>query len=164
MTVALQATIWIALILFCIGETGRAFTGAREKPPAWAWWAFTAGLLLAVVHTVIAFDAVHHWSHEDAISVTAAQTKAVFGVGVGAGLYVNYVFFGIWLADLCWWKAAPATHVRPRAITWMLRAFYMVIIFNAAVVFVDGLRRVFGLVIVSWLTRVWSPGVSRSRP
>jgi hypothetical protein len=161
-TAALQATIWLSLICFAVGESGRTFTRARAKPPAWAWWIFSAGLLLAVIHTLIAFDTVHHWSHEDVISVTAAQTQAVFGVGVGGGVYVTYLFFVVWLADAWWWKAAPAGYTRPAVVTWMLRAFYMVIIFNAAVVFVNGIRRVFGLVIVSWLARLWSPGASHS--
>ena len=162
MSMALQATIWIALIFFSIGESGRAFTGARRKPPAWAWWIFVAGLLLAVAHTLLAFEAVHNWSHADAVAATAARTQAVFGVDAGSGVYVNYLFFAVWLADAWWWRAAPAGYARPQSTTWLLRAFYMVIIFNAAVVFVDGLRRVFGLVIVSWLARVWSPGASHS--
>ena len=161
-TAALQATIWLSLICFSVGESGRTFTRARAMPPAWAWWIFSTGLVLAVIHTLIAFDTVHHWSHEDAISVTAAQTQAVFGVDVGGGVYVNYLFFAVWLADAWWWKAAPAGYARPAIVTWMLRAFYMVIIFNAAVVFVNGIRRVFGLVIVSWLVRLWSPGASHS--
>jgi len=161
-TAALQATIWISLVCFSVGESGRTFTAAREKPPGWAWWTFSAGLLLAIVHTLIAFEAVHNWSHADAISVTAAQTQAKFGVSAGGGVYVNYLFFAVWLADAWWWKASPAGYARPRVITWCLRAFYMVIIFNAAVVFVDGLRRVFGLIIVSWLARLWSPGAAHS--
>ena len=162
MTAALQATIWISLICFSVGETGRAFTAGRAKPPAWAWWTFTAGLLLAISHTLIAFGAVHNWSHADAISATAVQTQEKFGVRVGGGVYVNYLFFAVWLGDAWWWKAAPAGYARPRAITWLLRAFYMLIIVNGAVVFVDGVRRVFGLVVVSWLARLWSPGASHS--
>jgi len=95
------------------------------------------------------------------VASTAAQTHAVFGVDAGAGIYVNYLFFIVWLADALWWRMAPDGYRRPPAITWTLRAFYMVIIFNATVVFVDGLRRLFGLVIVSWLARVWSPAASR---
>lgn len=158
MTLPLQATIWVALLCFAVGDSGRAFTDAGRKPPMWAWRTFTIGLLLAVTHTVIAFDSVHSWNHAAAVLSTAAQTHAVFGVDVGAGIYVNYLFFGVWLADAVWWRLAPDGYARPRTVTWTLRAFYMLIIFNGAVVFVDGLRRVFGLVIVSWLARVWSPG------
>lgn len=162
MTAAMQATIWIALVFFAAGESGRAFASRRAKPPAWAWWIFVTGLVLGIAHTLLAFDVVHNWSHADAVAATAAQTQAVFGVEVGSGVYVNYVFFAVWLADALWWKAAPAGYARPQSVTWLLRAFYMIIIVNGAVVFVEGVRRIFGLVIVSWLARLWSPGASHS--
>ena len=153
--VALYVTIWIALVLFAAGESRRSLAAPGTKPPPWAWWAFTCGLLLAVVHTLIAFGVVHHWTHSDAERSTAMQTQAVFGVQAGWGVYVNYVFLAVWLADAWWWRAAPQD-VRPRAITWGLRAFYAVIVFNAAVIFAAGLRKLLGVLIVSWLARVWS--------
>lgn len=155
---ALQGTIWAAMVCFAVGESGRAFTRPGEAAPRWAWWIFTLGLVLAIVHTLLAFDAVHHWSHADAVRSTAAQTEAMFGAAVGGGIYVNYVFFAVWLADAVWWKMAPAGYERPALAVWGLRAFYMLIIFNGIVVFVDGMRRIAGLVIVTWLARIWSPG------
>ena len=162
---ALYVTIWIALLLFAAGESRRALTPHGVSPPAWAWWAFTCGLVLALVHTIAAFDVVHHWVHEDAVRSTALQTEAVFGVAAGWGVYVNYVFFAVWLADACWWRAAPR-QVRPRAITWSLRAFYAIVIFNAAIVFAAGARRILGVLIMSWLARVWSApaGLSSAPP
>jgi hypothetical protein len=155
---ALQATIWTAVVCFAIGESGRAFARRGEPAPRWAWLIFTFGFALALVHTLLAFDIVHHWSHADAVRSTAAQTEAMFGVAVGDGIYVNYVFFAVWLADAIWWRLAPSGYERPALAVWTLRAFYMVIIFNGIVVFVDGARRIFGLVIVTWLARIWSPG------
>ena len=160
---ALYATIWIALVLFVTGESGRALTPSGRKPPAWAWWAFFSGWVLSIVHTVIAFDVVHHWDHADAVRSTAMQTAEVFGAGFGGGVYVNYVFFAVWLADACWWRVAPAA-VRPRAATWLLRAFYLLILVNAAIVFVPGTRRVAGLLLVAWLGRIWWPGFSARAP
>ena len=158
---ALYATIWVSMLLFAVGESGRAFTRRGADPPAWAWWAFTAGLALAVIHTVLAFSSVHQWSHADAVRSTALQTEAIYGVAFGAGVYVNYVFLAAWLADAWWWRAAPPGYVRPAGAVWALRAFYMVIIFNAAVVFAAGLRRIGGLILVSWLARVWSGTVAQ---
>lgn len=152
---ALYVTIWLALVLFAVGETGRSFH-RREPPPAWAWWAFTLGLVLAVAHTILAFDVVHNWIHDDAVAATAQQTKAMLGVSVGWGVYVNYLFFAVWLADAWWWRATPDPAGRPAAVTFSLRAFYLLIIFNGAVVFAAGPRRLLGLAIVSWLVRVWS--------
>jgi hypothetical protein len=151
---ALYVTIWLALLLFVAGETGRAFARRGSSPPAWAWWAFTLGLVLAVVHTLLSFHFVHDWVHEDAVRVTALQTQAVYGAEVGWGVYVNYAFFAVWLADAWLWGAAPKA-VRPAAVTWALRAFYLIIIVNAAVIFAAGPRRVVGLALVIWLATIW---------
>lgn len=152
---SLYATIWLALVLFVIGETGRS-AARRTRPPEWAWWSFTLGLVLALVHTGLAFDLVHNWVHADAVLATAQQTDAVFGVAVGWGVYVNYLFYGIWAADAAWWRRSPHVWHRPALVTWMLRAFYLVIIVNAAIIFAAGPRRVIGVLIVSWLARVWA--------
>ena len=163
---ALYLTIWIALVLFTAGETGRAFRRHGQSPAPWAWWAFVLGLALAVAHTLIAFDVVHNWVHEDAVRSTALQTEAVFGVAAGWGVYVNYVFFAVWLADAWWWRVERRGYARPPAVIWTLRAFYMLMIVNGAVVFAAGVRRLLGLLIVSWLTRIWvSPPIpARSSP
>jgi hypothetical protein len=76
---------------------------------------------------------------------------------------VNYLFLGVWLADAWWWRASPRGYIRPAAITWSLRAFYMIILFNAAVIFAAGWRRLLGLALLSWLSRAWSAGVNPSR-
>ena len=153
---ALYLTIWLALLLFVIGETGRTRTGHGSAPPSWAWWTFTLGLALAVGHTLLSFGIVHGWAHDDAVRATAAQTEQVFGVAVGWGVYVNYLFFAVWFADVVWWRLAPRHYVRPAMSSWALRAFYFIVIFNAAVVFAAGPRRVLGLAIVGWLTLIWS--------
>jgi hypothetical protein len=160
--IALYLTIWLALVLFVAGETGRSLTPRGAAPPAWAWWTFTLGLTLAIVHTLLAFEFVHGWIHADAVRDTATQTNEMFGIAAGWGVYVNYLFFAVWLADAVWWRITPPGHVRPRPLVWGLRAFYLIIIVNAAVVFAAGLRRLLGILIVSWLTRVWSVRSSSS--
>lgn len=161
---ALYGTIWLSMLLFAAGEGRRAFTPRGSAPPHWAWWAFATGLVLAVVHTLLAFAVVHQWSHADALRSTAIQTQSIYGVAFGGGIYVNYLFIAAWLADLWWWRASPGDHVRPATVVWTLRAFYIVMIFNATVVFASGFRRVLGLLLVSWLVRAWSPGVIRPEP
>jgi hypothetical protein len=150
---ALYLTIWVALALFVAGEVGRSVV----PPRPWAWWAFAIGLCMALVHTAIAFDVVHHWVHENAVRNTAQQTEAMFGTAVGWGVYVNYLFFAVWLADAWWWRAGAAPGERPRAVTWMLRTFYLVIILNAAVVFAAPARRALGLLVVAVLGWAWRP-------
>jgi len=158
---ALYVTIWLALTLFVAGETGRA-AARNGQTPGWAWWAFTAGLLLALVHTLLAFEHVHHWVHADAVAATARQTRSMFGVEVGWGVYVNYVFYGVWLTDIIWWRRSGNPLVRPAAITWTLRAFYFVILLNAAVIFAMGARRALGVLLVGWLVAVWAVSSRRA--
>ena len=161
--VALYLTIWLALVLFITGETGRSLTRRGSLSPWWAWWLFTLGLALALIHTVLAFELVHNWVHGNAVRATARQTQAMFGLSVGWGVYVNYLFFAVWSADAWWWRVSPELQRRPRIITWTLRAFYMMVIFNGAVVFAAGGRQVVGLLLVSWLARIWG-GPARSGP
>ena len=158
------ATIWIAMLLFVAGESGRAYTPHGRKPPGWAAATFLAGCLVAIVHTIVAFDVAHDWSHADAVRDTAKLTKEMYGIDFATALYMNYLFLAVWLADAVWWMAFPRGYVRPALATWALRAFYMVFLFNAMVVFAADWRRVLGLVIISWLARIWSPGVLHSRP
>jgi hypothetical protein len=150
--IALYLTIWFALALFAAGEFGRA----RARPAAWARPAFLAGLALALVHTTLAFAIVHRWSHQDAVRHTATQTEAVFGMAVGAGVYVNYVFYAAWAADAAWWH-----RTRGAATAWALRAFYLVIILNAAVIFAAGWRRLLGLTLVAALLAAWTLPATR---
>ena len=160
---AVYLTIWLSMVLFTAGESGRAFTPRGSRPPRWAWWMFALGLALAIVHTLLAFAIAHQWSHADAVRTTAEQTQAIYGVAFGAGLYVNYLFLAVWLIDCVWWRMAEAK-ARPASMIWALRAFYMLIIFNAVIVFADGVRRIAGLLLVSWLARAWTHRVAAPVP
>ena len=158
MTAATYLTIWAALALFVLGEVGRS---QGDRFPTLARWGRTmsaAGLLLALVHTGLAFDVFHHWSHEDAVLKTAQQTRDVFGLAVGAGVYVNYVFFAVWLLDVLFWRPVDKASLG----LWLIRAFYMLIIFNGAVVFAAGWRRALGATLVLALAAAWgSPAAFR---
>lgn len=157
---ALYLTIWTSLALFTAGDVARS--RRPLTPPRWAWWAFASGLVLALAHALLAFALVHGWSHEDAVRTTAAQTEGVFGLAVGAGVYVNYVFFAVWAADAAWWRLASSA--RPVAATWTLRAFYLVMILNGAVIFAADWRRVPGAALVCALVLGWTVPRAPSRP
>lgn len=158
---ALYLTIWLALALFVAGETGRSLA-RHARPPQWSWWAFTAGLLLALLHTLLAFEHVHDWDHAEAVLATARQTRAMFGIEVGWGVYVNYLFYGVWLADAIWWRRSGTPQTRPPAITWALRGFYLVIMLNAAVVFASPARRALGVLVVGCLVASWTISARRA--
>jgi hypothetical protein len=159
-TLTLYATIWLALAAFVAGEAGR-----RRHPAArWAWPVSLAGALLCIVHIVIAFGYHHHWSHASAIEETARQTASVYGVAWGGGVYVNYQFVAIWLVYLWQWRTRPAEPFggNPAAV-WGLRAFFFVIIFNAAVVFATSPMRAVGIVLTLALIASWWPSYESRR-
>jgi hypothetical protein len=83
------------------------------------------------------------------------QTERVFGRAVGWGVYVNYLFFVVWLLDLTWWRRDGCVDRRPPAATFALQAFYFVIVLNAAVIFAVGWRRLAGLALVILLLAAW---------
>ena len=69
-----------------------------QVDPARGLW--TAGVALALIHAVVAFDVAYEWSHEAARMDTARRTAAVTGVGWGGGIFVNYLFLALWVADV----------------------------------------------------------------
>jgi hypothetical protein len=146
-------TIWIALALFVAGEYE---PGTSRRLPA-ARLLFLLGALICVAHITLAMSNVHRWSHAAAIAATAAQTNAFYGVRWGGGVYVNYVFSAVWIADALQRLVAPASFARrSRALVWTLRAFYFVIIVNAAVIFAAPGRRWMGVVICVLIAVAWS--------
>jgi hypothetical protein len=159
MSVALYATIWIALALFVAGEAGKI----RRPVTQWARVASLAGALLCAVHIVIAMGDHHHWSHASAIEETARQTASVYGVAWGGGVYVNYLFVAVWLAYVWrWWAPAGDDVAQNAALIWGLRAFFFLIIFNATVVFAVTRMRAAGVVLTLALIVSWWPYVRGS--
>jgi hypothetical protein len=155
---ALYTTIWLSLILFVAGEAGRrTSSGARVglRSP-WALW--TVGAFLCAAHMALAMGLRHGWSHSAAMRATAAQTEAVYGIAWGGGVFVNYAFAIAWLAEALWWRWSPTRGIgstgwaRP-----VRRAFYLLILINAAIVFVPPDRRPFGVALIAALLWAWRP-------
>jgi hypothetical protein len=152
----LYAPIWLALILFAAAEVGKAWLTIDRTSLAWARRAWLAGAALCVMHIAVAMSVRYGWSHQSAVEETARQTAAVYGIDWGGGVYVNYVFVAVWIAEGVWWLRSPVRYAaRSGAIRWTLRAFYLVIIANAAVVFASPLGRVFGVGLVGGLLWIW---------
>ena len=150
------ATIWLALAGFVAGEAGKNRHRKTRIEPRWAWAIWCAGLIACVIHIVIAMAHHHHWSHDSAVLETARLTAAVYGVGWGGGVYVNYLFVGIWLAQLVWWRVAPRRfQERPAWVLWAERVFSLVIIVNAAVIFAAPDRRMVGAAVTAALIAAW---------
>ena len=148
-------TIWTALALYVAGEFGRA----RRPPAAWARQVWLLGGLVYLGHVAAAFGIHHDWSHAAAYAYTAARTDAYFGLDWGGGLWVNYAFTVIWVAEGLWWRLAPAHYARrPPALTTAVRGVFLFMIANGAVVFVSGPRRVLGIGILGALLWIWWTG------
>lgn len=164
----LYGTIWVSLLLFAIGEVGRRDRDAGRRASRRTWLAYTAGAALACTHLVLAMAWVHGWSHQASVTATARQTRAVFGLDWGGGVWFNYAFVAVWLFECWrWWRedtAVTATPPRRATVVWALRAFFLIMIANAAVVFAVGARRLLGAMLVSWLLWLWWPRPIRRRP
>ena len=76
--------------------------------------------------------------------------------GLGGGLYLNYVFTALWIGETVWWWASPHSYgTRSRTATLTVRAVFIFMIVNGAVVFVDGPMRWVGAGIVAALLATW---------
>ena len=99
-------------------------------------WSWTIGSLMCVVHLYCTFEFAHHWSHTAAWNHTDMRMRELLGWGWGGGVYVNYAFALVWLADVIWWWSDPPGHrSRPRIATILMHVLFAIVIFNATVVF-----------------------------
>jgi hypothetical protein len=100
---------------------------------------WTGGCLAYLLHVGCAFENFHDWSHDAAYEATAQRTAALLGLYFGEGLYANYIFTVVWLADVIWWWSSLRGYsARPRWIEWGVQGFMIFMAFNAAVVFGQG--------------------------
>ena len=136
-----------ATVAWAAGEALMRKSSASDRLARAIW---TLGLALAFVHVVLAFQLVYAWDHEAAVIATVRQTADRFGQGWRGGIYVNYVFLAIWLADVCWWWLAPASRAaRPPGLEAARFALFAFMFFNGAVVFASGIGRLIGIAAVS---------------
>lgn len=135
--------------------------GGRRSPRmlSLARWAWTAGAVLLLIHTLLAYGVRHGWSHEEAWQHNVEQTAATTGWAWGGGLFLNHALLVWWVFDaLAWWRhglRSPDEHPLLRG---GMHATFAFMILNATVVFGPPIWRPIGaavglvLVIIS-LTR-----------
>jgi hypothetical protein len=152
-----RATIWLTIIAYAIGSAFFALPEKvrwRDHATRLAW---TIGCISLIAHLVCAFQFYHGWSHSAAYLDTARQTDSVVGLNWGGGLFINYGLLVAWMADLAWWWLSGLNSYRNRS--WPLIAawhsFLIFIIFNATVVFKDGVVRWLGLGFCILLVFMW---------
>ena len=141
----LRTTIWLALLAYTATVTLQLLR--RSDRVARVLW--TLGCLAYLLHVAAAFHFVHGWSHDAAVAHTAEIG------GFGEGIYVNHLFTLLWTTDVLAWWLWPRWHAeRPRWINIALHGFMLFVIFNAAVVFVEGPARWAGAALFAWLVGV----------
>lgn len=138
--------------------TARRLGAVPARSECFVW---SAGCVLFLLHVAAAFQFEHNWSHEAAWRHTAAQTAAVTGWDWGGGLYLNYLFTLLWVADAVWdWHVClTGRNVLPR-LQIALRWFLAFIVFNATVVF--GHRGWWVAAAVLVLALLWTRRMRRS--
>lgn len=159
-----RSTIWISILSYAVGCVVFAMASRQMQLDRWVRLAWTIGCAALILHFICAFQFFHSWSHESAYVDTARQTAAVFRINWGGGLFINYAVASLWLADVAWfWFAGVNSYRRrPWLLTLAWHSFLIFIIFNATVVFKDGMTRWIGLLVCLTLCLSWV-SISRQR-
>lgn len=156
-------TVRLAMGLYVTALSLRWTAKGRATRLTTARWAWTGGCLLLLGHVMCAFAYFHDWSNAAAYQETARRTAEMVGVAWGGGLYLNYAFTAVWLADVAWWWLWPASYQqRGPAVEWPIQAFMGFIAFNGVVVFADWPIRVAGLVACAVLLIAWATSRTRN--
>ena len=146
-SIIVRTIMILATVAWGVGEAlmGRSIASNRRARASW-----TAGITLALVHVFLAFDLVYDWDHGAAVEATVRQAADRFGAGWRGGIYVNYVFLTLWLADVVWWWLAPESRAaRPRSLEAARFASFLFMFLNGAVVFASGPGRIIGMLVIS---------------
>jgi hypothetical protein len=144
------------LVLY-LAALGLSLGGRKAGDPRAARLAWTAGCLFYLLHVYAAFEHFHGWSHAAAYAETARQTSELFGIHWGGGLFFNYVFTLVWLADVVWWWRGVEVYAsRPRWAAATIHVFLAFLFFNGAVVFASGFSRWAGLAAIPLLLLAWA--------
>ncbi len=159
-------SVWLAVVCLPVAAFGPALPEGRTDRLGRA--VSTAGCLAFVVHVAAAFHVRYGWSHAVAVAETARQAAERTGVAAGAGIWLNYLFALLWCVDVAlWWHDPAARRRRPFARHAWLFGFLLFILFNGAVVFVDGPLRWLGLAAtlagVAGLVAAFRAGRGRAR-
>jgi hypothetical protein len=142
--ILLRGTAWISLAAWAASEWRRSRA------------LFVAGGVALLAHSAVAFHVRYGWSQQAALLDTREQTRAVTGLAFGGGLIVNYLFLLLWLAEIVWWWRSPAGYLaRPPLLDRAIRAFFLFMFLNGAVVFASGPVRALGVAAVLAVAWAW---------
>ena len=155
-----RGTMVVATVAWMLGEVLMRRSPASDRLARAVW---SGGIALALLHVVLAFEFVYAWDHGSAVAATAQQTADVVGWEWRGSIYINYIFLTLWLADVCWWWAASASHASRSVRFETARvALFAFMFFNAAVVFATAATRLVGIAAVTAVL-IGSPVLRRQR-
>lgn len=128
-------------------------SGRRGTRYRWLW---SAGCVFLWGHAFCAFHFYHHWSHADAVQLTAEQTQAVMGYAYGNGIWFSYLLLAIWLGDVVqlWLRRGDASNPVWGYFSYGVHAYAFFILFNGTVVFEEGVVRWGGVIGTLWIARL----------
>ncbi|HYJ88297.1 MAG TPA: hypothetical protein VEW46_19690 [Pyrinomonadaceae bacterium] len=155
-----RSTIWVSIVGYAVGSITFALSTPTRRRVQWdlaARIVWTIACVSLVAHFISAFQFYHAWSHTAAYSDTARQTEELFGLNWGGGLFINYALLTAWIVDIAWWwrSGIDSYRKRPRLLVMLWHGFFVFIIFNATVVFADGVARWVGLAVALLLIITW---------
>ena len=154
-----RATMLASTVLWALAEVLKIRRPYAVTPARRTW---TAAVALALLHAVTAFGVSYGWSHAAAVEDTARRTAAVTGLAWGGGLFVNYLFLGLWLADAAWWWVDPGGYLRRSVRIERARVALFVFMFlNGAIVFASNTARLVGIPAVAAVCTAWTLGARR---
>jgi len=117
---------------------------------------WSTACLFAAVHAYLALSDVHQWNHQHAFDHIANETERVLGFRFGYGVYFNYLFVIVWIADVIWlWSSPESYQNRSNRLSSAFHLFLILIMVNGAVVFRDGLPRYLGIVVIASILVTW---------
>ena len=159
-----RGTVWIALPCYTVVEAVRLSGPMTRQMRSALRWFWTLGCAAYIGHVIAAFRFYHGWSHAAAYAETAHQTNALTGLNWGGGLYFNYAFSAVWMADALWWWIGPTSYgARRHGLTSMVRAFFFFMVLNSTIVFGRGAARALGATILLLLVVAWFWSKPRNR-
>jgi hypothetical protein len=137
-------SVRLAMALYVVSLCLWIEAGNRNSWLKVARLAWTIGCGAFLIHVLCAFAFFHHWSHRAAYEETARRTEELVGISWGGGLYLNYAFTILWLADVIFWWWNP-DRSRHWGIQIAIQVFLAFIACNATAVFGSGMIRWLGL-------------------
>ena len=147
----ISSTIYGSLLCYLVAVV--CWVSKRRGESYRVLWSL--GCLFMWGHALAAFHFYHHWSHANAVELTAKETEAVLGEPFGNGIWFSYALLVVWAIDavLCWIPQFNDSRLR-RLLSWSVHLYAFFILFNGTVIFESGPVRWGGIIGTIWAVRM----------